>query len=150
MPSLSDTAFPASTACPPDMLDVGVLAVFMDDDPAQRMALAMLAEVWGYRALAGAAPKDVLPDVQAASCTPGIIIVDFRLSQDLTAYDAVAECNAALNCAPPVIVVTGDTSQELRENVQRCGWRILHKPFSPHALQALMAEMVLERHGAQA
>ena len=123
-----------------------LLAVFMDDDPVQRMCLTMLAEAWGYRALAGSTPQDVLPHIQSESCTLAVIVVDFRLGPGLTAYEAISECNATLNCAPPVIVVTGDTSQEVRENVLRCGWHILHKPFQPRDLQSLMAEVSSPQH----
>ena len=123
-----------------------LLAVFMDDDPVQRMGLSMLAETWGYRALAGSTPQDVLPHIQSEARTLAVIVVDFRLGPGLTAYEAVSECNAILNCSPPVIVVTGDTSQELRENVLRCGWHILHKPFHPQALQSLMAEVACRQH----
>ena len=49
--------------------------------------------------------------------------------------------------APPVVLVTAERDDALRESAQARGWGFLTKPVRPPALRALMTQLLLRRGG---
>lgn len=76
------------------------------------------------------------------SCAENIfcILLDLHLSRGLTGREGVA---ALLSAAPktPVVILTGDTSDEARAIERETSCPVLAKPTHPSAIVSLLAEI---------
>nr|WP_246149406.1 response regulator [Skermanella pratensis] len=110
------------------------LALVLDDEPVILIGLRMLLESWGYQVLPARKPDDALrrmPDTGV----PDLIIADYRLGDGVKGPDAIRKLRAALGAEIPGVILTGDTTRELLDEVERGGFDLLHKPVASHELR---------------
>lgn len=109
----------------------------IEDDHIVRLGLETLLNSIGMRVEAGVNGQEVAQRVLEAKCIPTAIVADWRLGST-TAKDEVPK---VLEVAPNtvlVVITTGDTSPEVRKQVEELGWRLLIKPYHPRELRALL------------
>ena len=148
----SATAVPRSTSAtlPPfpaqavNHAEIALSILIIDDDALVRESMSLLLQSWGHRVV-----EAINLDTSVAAVTQharfDIIITDFRLPQQQTAFDLLTAV-AAVAPLPPVLVITGETAPAQIRLIHAAGHRVLHKPVGPDVLrQALM-----ELHGAPA
>ena len=110
------------------------LALILDDEPVILIGLKLLLESWGYRVLSARNPGDALRQV-ADDGVPDLIVADYRLGDGVKGPDAIRKLRAATGADIPGIILTGDTTQELLDEVERGGFDLLHKPVASHELR---------------
>ncbi len=118
----------------------GLTLLCLDNEPLVREGLQRLLEGFGAQVVTAAARDDLC--LQLAQYRPDLVVVDYHLDNDDTGIDALAAYDGAL---PPVIVVSADDSEEVRERVRKASYRFLPKPVHPARLRAL----ILALTGAQ-
>ena len=74
-----------------------------------------------------------------------MLVVDYHLDDDVTGVEVVRELREHAGKSIPVIIVTADHSDPVRNEVRDAGYALLHKPIKPAALRALMSR-ILSRH----
>ncbi|MGE5505111.1 MAG: PAS domain S-box protein [Actinomycetota bacterium] len=112
-------------------------AVLVIDDEAllrESLATALSDGGWSVRT---AADADEAVD-QASAHPPDVILADYRLRGGATGIGAAKLVEAACGRTIPTIVLTGDTDPERIAEVQRSGYRIVHKPVVPDKLKELL------------
>jgi CheY-like chemotaxis protein len=112
----------------------------VDDDAEIRSAMADLLTGWGLRVIAAAGMDDLQPQLMALTVLPRLAICDYRLRGDETGLAVAEQLGTLFNDELPVILITGDTGADRLRDARTSGHVVLHKPVSPQALQAAMAQ----------
>lgn len=126
---------PAKTGTP--VFDAARVLV-IDDEPAVRLGMRTLLELWGCRvaACSGYAEAERLIDDDALDVD--LIIADFRLRQGESGIETVHRLRARLGDVP-ALLVSGDTAPERLREAQASGMPLLHKPVPADKLKQAMA-----------
>ncbi len=79
---------------------------------------------------------------------PQVLISDYRLRNDLTGAQAIAQVRGALASRGvltklPAIIITGDTAPERIREAQATDALLLHKPVSVNALSKALAQILV-------
>ncbi len=117
----------------------------IDDDPRVCAATRALLERWGCVVDLADGPQAAL-EIASTFNVPQLLLLDVRMGQwhgpDL--YEQLCELWQA---RPPVILVTAERDDALKEHAAENGWGFLSKPVRPPALRALMTQLLV-RHRA--
>ncbi len=108
-------------------LQLRVLVV--DDDTLVQDAMQQLLENWQCTCTVVDSPEQAL--AQAGQHPPDIILCDYRLRDQVTGADCIAQLRAHWQAEVPAILMTGDTAKERLREANRTGISVLHKPISP-------------------
>ncbi|WP_314101560.1 PAS-domain containing protein [uncultured Stenotrophomonas sp.] len=145
-------AIPAPAAAPAVPADAGDDSPLrqcrvwsIDDDPRVCAATRALLERWGCVVDLADGPQAAL-EIASTFNVPQLLLLDVRMGQwhgpDL--YEQLCELWQA---RPPVILVTAERDDALKEHAAENGWGFLSKPVRPPALRALMTQLLV-RHRA--
>jgi DNA-binding response OmpR family regulator len=140
---------PATAALPNVAPFTGRRILVIDDDPAVVAAMSALFTAWGADVAGGANVAAVAAAWAAAAGVdsdarrpPDLIVADLRLADAASGVDAVAELHLAIGATPPALIVSGDTSEAARTEVDAAGFTLLSKPVVAAALAAAAAALL--------
>jgi len=117
----------------------GVRVLCLDDDEDVLDGMRAMLTRWGCRVETA---SDREAAVEGASMRPDLMIVDYHLAGHDNGLDAALAVREQAGLEIPVLVVTADRSDALRERVEVLGFRRLVKPVKPAALRALMRRLI--------
>ena len=103
----------------------------LDDEAPVREGMRALLQSWGHEVALAASPREALQQ-------PGtfdLLLSDLRLGEGLSGL-AAARTLEGLGKARQVAVITGETAQAEREQVQAAGFMLLYKPVPAAQLRA--------------
>lgn len=138
-------ALPSADARPDPLWLADQTVVLVEDDATVRDALGAQFTAWGARVLSFDSPQalrialDALPPAERHA---GLIVTDLHLGAG-SGVDVIRLARGRLG-ALPALVVTGDVSPRRRDEIERLGARLLHKPFRAGELRAAISAL-LER-----
>ena len=114
------------------------IVVVVDDDTATLEATASLLSNWGWDIQTFARLKTV----QSATLDQvDLIVTDFELRNGDTGLDVISQIQATQpNC--PSIVISGNSSDEVREAVEASGSLLLLKPVRPAQLRSAILSLI--------
>lgn len=115
----------------------GKVVALVEDDEDIRGSLAEHMTGWGCRVFAADGAADLLRKLDLEAVRPDILVCDYRLPDDQTALDVMRELRAFWG-ELPVVVVTGDTGEEVLRAIRAAGATLLNKPVAPLRLRAEM------------
>lgn len=119
------------------------LVLIIDDDPAVADATALLLTCAGFGAITASSSAQAVHRMADRAATPDLLICDFHLGGTETGIGAIRALRAATRPGLPAILVSGDTSSDLRRNSGEIeGCRILTKPVDADELLDLVASLV--------
>ena len=72
---------------------------------------------------------------------PDVILCDYHLSEDITAFDTIARVRERCGHDVPVCIISGDTSAQVVSDVTAAGFPLLLKPMDEDALVACIASL---------
>jgi signal transduction histidine kinase/CheY-like chemotaxis protein len=121
----------------PGSLD-GIVIAVIDDEEAIVEGMRVLLTGWGAHVVGGPAGDVVLEKLAADKLTPALAIVDFRLQNDLTGLDVIAQLRARFGNELPAVLVTGSTAPEHIEEAKQHDLHLLLKPVMPAKLRTLI------------
>src|SRR5260370_29598245 len=119
----------------------GKLIVVIDDDPLVLDGTCGLLRSCGCSVL-GTSGSSALPCLLDQQRPPDLIISDFRLADGKTGIEAITELCSALSQSIPAFLVSDDTSPAPVHEAQARGFHLLHKPFDPMRLRAMLNRML--------
>ena len=112
----------------------------VDDDARVRDALQARLEGWGCEPiLIGSADQAM---ALATADAPDLLLLDVRLG-DTFGPDLIPHLHQRWGRAVPVILITAERDETLRERAREQGWGWLSKPVAPAALRALMTQRLM-------
>jgi CheY-like chemotaxis protein len=120
----------------------GTRILVLDDDLLARLALVDLLNSFG--AIVSCAPTlhELLDEHRSAGGFADLLVCDYRLTDGMTAIEAVAEISLRLGYSPSVVIVTGETNAAtIQERVGR-ETRVLQKPFAVGELFSTLNSVV--------
>jgi two-component system, sensor histidine kinase len=125
----------------------GACMLVIDDDPAVLQGMQELLATWGCKAICAESGQEAARHLEAAECTPELVISDYRLRDGETGAEVIQQVQQALGEMVPGILITGDTAPDRLREARDSGYMLLHKPVAPAKLRAALQSLLL---GSQA
>jgi PAS domain S-box-containing protein len=118
----------------------GARILLVEDDASVRDATSMLLRVEGYRVSAAASLSEALRALAAQ--TPALLVTDYHLGDGELGTEIIAAVRARVRPDLRAVLLTGDTSQVVKE--LRCDphLRILSKPVDAQELLQVLRELI--------
>jgi two-component system, sensor histidine kinase len=118
----------------------GVQVLVIDDDEAVLSAMAQLLASWGVKVAGASSIEHAL--VLALQMTPDVLISDYRLRNQHTGAQAIAQVRQLLGMTVPALIITGDTAPDRLREAHSSGIPLLHKPLSPTELYQTITKIL--------
>ncbi len=113
----------------------------LEDDELVRRATERMLRRFGAEVVPGASSREVLAALASRNLTPSCVIADYWLSREEDGLTAAAAVREAAGSAIQGLIVTGDLSQEVADDVARAGFLLLRKPVNVDSfISALLRE----------
>lgn len=109
----------------------GASVFVLDDDASTLEATGMLLQRWGCQV----ETSQHWNEAQASEFD--VLICDYELSVEMSGIDVVTALRAKGNNAP-VVMISGNTSKELRQATESLAIPLLHKPIRPAQLKSAL------------
>ncbi len=125
----------------------GVRVLCIDNDPPALRALSTLLDSWGCETLAAQGIEDLVASRRLQSWRPAVIVVDYHLEGGATGLDVVRHLRAVERVHAPVLVVSADASDAVRQEAESLDCVFLRKPLKPLAVRSAFSRL-MELNGA--
>jgi len=119
-----------------------MLIVVIDDDEHILDAMRELLEKWGCAVTTAASSKEAISLLGSSDRTPDALICDYRLRVNETGIDAIAILRAEFNQEIPALLITGDTTPDIMQEVQSCNFQVMHKPLRSELLRDALVRIL--------
>ena len=127
-----------SEALPEASADVaGAHILVIDDEAGVRDAMALLLGDWGYQVTLASSASEALARL---THPPHAIVADYRLRDERTGAEAIAQVRGAWGNAIAALIVTGDTAPDRLREASASGYPVLHKPVPAARLRAFLRQ----------
>ncbi|MGE8480181.1 MAG: NahK/ErcS family hybrid sensor histidine kinase/response regulator [Pseudomonas shirazensis] len=114
----------------------------LDNDGAICAGMRSLLEQWGCKVTTAASEADLQRQVALPRARVDLLIADYHLDHDRTGIEAVAAINACRDRAIPVLMITANYSNELKQQVRLLGHTLMHKPVRPMKLKTAISHLL--------
>ncbi len=116
----------------------GAVIVLLEDDELVRRATERMLRRFGAEVVAGTNSNEVLGVMAARRLTPSCVVADYWLNRHESGLSAAAAVREAVAAPLHGLIVTGDLSREIAEEVARAGFRLLRKPVDVDSFLAAL------------
>ncbi|AWL10847.1 Histidine kinase [Saliniradius amylolyticus] len=120
----------------------GVRVLLIDDDPNSLTALSLALEGQQCHVVCAQNDEQALNTLEQQR--PDIILCDYRLMDDKTGVELIAQLRQALGEPVKAIILTGDTDPMLLERIKAQHLPLLNKPVDLDALEQLIFDLLSE------
>lgn len=105
--------------------------VLLEDDELVRRATERMLRRFGAEVITAAGSNEALEMVAARRLVPSCVIADYWLSGTESGLQAAAAVrNSTAGVALRGLIITGDLSREVADDVAAAGFRLLRKPVT--------------------
>ncbi len=137
-PEIAQAAAPVLLPRPAGGLE-GVKVVCVDNDPSALRGIASLLEAWGCRVRACRGVDEALA---AASWSPDLLVLDYHLDDGVTGLDLLQRLRTEAGVDVPVLLVSADASERLREQAESAACVLLRKPLKPLQVRSALRRLL--------
>lgn len=116
----------------------GNRVLVIDDDVLILRSMHSLLTHWGCSVTSVTSGKEACDLIQPETPEPNIIIADYKLQDGETGIDAIKLIKRMLNISAPILIITGDTSEETINEIKSQGYSYLHKPIAASKLRSIL------------
>jgi PAS domain S-box-containing protein len=120
----------------------GVRVLCIDNDPAALRGLATLLESWGCGTLAAQGVEELVAERKLQGWRPDLIVVDYHLEGGATGLEVVRHLRAVEGIYAPVLVVSADASDAVRQEAEALDCVFLRKPLKPLAVRSALSRLL--------
>lgn len=114
----------------------------IDNDRAICSGMATLLEGWGCEVVTAVSLEDLAGKVDLANEKVDVILADYHLDNDENGVDAVAEVNRRRAQPLPVLMITANYSNELKQHIRAQGYLLMNKPVKPLKLRSALTHLL--------
>jgi signal transduction histidine kinase/CheY-like chemotaxis protein len=118
------------------------VVVIVDDDPLVLASTGGLVASWGCQTVGGPSVADAIAECDRAGLRPDVAICDYRLRGLENGISAALSLRHRFGATIPVLLVSGDLSDNLRQEVARHRLVLLSKPLKPARLRSLLQSLL--------
>ena len=126
-----------------DQLIRGAFVVYVEDDPAQREAMAALLANWGCHTLIAESMDAALAALDKHLRSPDLVICDYRLDSGPDGRCTFEAIRRHAGTQIPGLILSGEKSEVLRAALAAGGTPLLCKPVPPDVLRRQMAGLLV-------
>ena len=120
----------------------GLCVVLIEDDALGNVALSTLLTSWGCEVLCASEAQEACAQLGHWP-RPDFIVSDYRLPGPHNGIEVIGLLRAQIGHEVAACVISGDTEESVRQQVQQAGLVLLQKPVRPAKLRSVL------RHAAQ-
>jgi signal transduction histidine kinase/CheY-like chemotaxis protein len=120
----------------------GLNVLLVDDNELILTTMRDLFDKWGCNVFAASSLDTALSHVGSLINRLDLIIADYRLRNNTTGIQVIDKLESVFNRKIPSIIVTGDTSPQILQNILQSGRYVLHKPVAPQKLRQYVHEVL--------
>ena len=114
----------------------------IDNDVAICDGMATLMKGWGCRVHTAVSLENLLEQVDLLTVSVDLIIADYHLDNDETGLEAARTLNDRLSAPVPVLMITANYTQELKQQIRQYGYLLINKPVRPMKLKTTLSHML--------
>ncbi len=114
----------------------------IDNDTSICAGMETLLGSWGCRVLSATGIGE-LDAAELRSSMPDLVIADYHLDDGETGIDAAKQLRHWLGQSLPVLMITANRTQELKQQVREQGYHLLNKPIKPHKLKSMLRHLLI-------
>lgn len=115
----------------------------IDNDRAICDGMRTLLEGWGCEVVTAVSLDDLGHQVDIAGTPVDVILADYHLDNDENGVDAVAGIHLQRDDAVPVVMITANYTNELRQHIRDLGYQLINKPVKPLKLRSVLHHLLL-------
>ncbi len=123
-----------------DLSDARIWVI--DNDRAICSGMATLLEGWGCEVVTAVSLEELAERVDLATEKVDLILADYHLDNDENGVDAVAEVNRRRAYPLPVLMITANYSNELKQHIRDQGYLLMNKPVKPLKLRSALTHLL--------
>lgn len=114
----------------------------LDNDAAICAGMRTLLEGWGCVVTTALSEEDLARQVDNFHAEADLIIADYHLDNDCNGLDVVTNVNERRASPLPVMLITANYSNDLKQQVRELGHMLMHKPIRPMKLKTAMCHIL--------
>src|SRR5690606_31926363 len=114
----------------------------LDNDPSICAAMRTLLENWECQVITALSADDLASQVDDFRAAADLLLADYHLDNGVNGVDVAAAINARRATPLPVLLITANYSNELKQQVRELGHMLMHKPVRPMKLKAAMSHLL--------
>ncbi len=114
----------------------------IDNDHAICQGMQTLLEGWDCQVVSAVSLEDLERQVDPAKCPVDLILADYHLDNDENGVDVVAEINGRRQRPAPVVMITANYSNELKQHIRELGHVLMNKPVKPLKLRSALNHLL--------
>ncbi|MGH1427411.1 MAG: ATP-binding response regulator [Arenicella sp.] len=120
----------------------GKVILVIDDEVDILQGMERLLRKWGARVIVAGDASGAIDKLNQLDIVPDLLIVDFRLRENVSGIDAIAMVREEYNIDIQAILITGDTSPDRLRLAQSAELAMLHKPVQPKVLNEAILQLL--------
>ncbi|MDL0431239.1 PAS domain-containing protein [Marinobacter sp. TBZ242] len=114
----------------------------IDNDHAICQGMQTLLEGWDCQVISAVSLEDLERQVDPASSEVDLILADYHLDNDENGVDVVANINGRRHCPAPVVMITANYTNELKQHIRELGYVLMNKPVKPLKLRSALNHLL--------
>ncbi len=110
----------------------------VDNDSAICHGMKVVLETWGCEVITAVSMADLKRQLDPSEEPVDVILADYHLDNDENGVDTVAAINGS-RCTPvPVVMITANYTNELKQHIRELGYVLMNKPVKPLKLRSAL------------
>ncbi|EAZ99994.1 sensory box histidine kinase/response regulator [Marinobacter sp. ELB17] len=114
----------------------------IDNDRAICDGMKTLLEGWDCRVTCAISLADLERQLDPVTSPVDLILADYHLDNDETGVDVVASVNSRRHYPVPVVMITANYTNELRQQIRDLGYVLMNKPVKPLKLRSTLNHLI--------
>lgn len=114
----------------------------IDNDLAICQGMKTLLEGWDCQVVTAISADDLAGKVDVVNARVDLILADYHLDNDENGVDAVAIINRQRHRPAPVLMITANYTNELKQHIRELGYLLMNKPVKPLKLRSVLTHVI--------
>jgi len=114
----------------------------IDNDRSICQGMKTLLEGWDCRVVTAVSMNDLERQLAPESSPVDLILADYHLDNDENGVDVVGEINRRRAVPAPVLMITANYTNELKQHIRELGYLLMNKPVKPLKLRSVLNHVI--------
>jgi len=114
----------------------------IDNDRSICLGMKTLLEGWDCDVITAVSLEDLERQLDPAQAPVDVILADYHLDNDETGVNVVARINGSRQTPAPVVMITANYTNELKQHIRDLGHVLMNKPVKPLKLRSTLNHLI--------
>ncbi|RBW49398.1 NahK/ErcS family hybrid sensor histidine kinase/response regulator [Marinobacter sp. F3R11] len=114
----------------------------IDNDRAICEGMKTLLEGWDCQVTTAVSLEDLEGQLNPARAQVDVILADYHLDNEENGVDAVSAINSRREKPAPVVMITANYTNELKQHIRELGYLLMNKPVRPLKLRSALNHLL--------